>query len=80
MMKTIEDINLNQWFMNRELSFVPNHFVRATTPVTSESKAWIIEKLRGRYSYFYTVNSTFGDAIPAFEDPKEVVIYELTWG
>lgn len=77
-MKTLTDINLNQWFMNRELNFIPNHFIKTHTPTTPESKQWIQEKLRGRYSL--TLNfSVFGDTIPAFEDPQEATFYELTW-
>lgn len=80
-MKTLEDINLYTWFSDRELSFVPEHFVRTSTPVTQESKEWILEKLIGRFaldngpSNFFSMGSN-----PAFEDPKEAVFYELTWG
>lgn len=77
-MKTLTDINLNQWFMNRDLNFVPCHFIKASTSITPESKQWIQEKLRGRYSLTHTF-SVFGDTIPAFEDPQEATFYELTW-
>ena len=50
MTKTIEDINLHTWFMNRELGFAPDHFVVSNTPITDESKIWIQEKLSGRYA------------------------------
>ena len=64
--------------MNRDLNFVPCHFIKASTSITPESKQWIQEKLRGRYSLTHTF-SVFGDTIPAFEDPQEATFYELTW-
>lgn len=80
-MKTIDDINLETWFTNRELSVNPKHFTQARTPLTPESKAWILEKLHGRFSRCIPTN--FIDAVgmcPTFEDPKEAVFYELTFG
>ena len=75
-MKTIEDINLYTWFTNRELSFTPKHFVFSRATMTSESKEWVLERLTGRFS----VAMTNGGFAIAFEDPKEAMIYELTWG
>jgi hypothetical protein len=72
-MKTIEDINLHQWFVDRELVWAPDHFTNCTTPANSEARAWILEKLRGRFH----INLSF---CPAFEDSKEAMFYELTWG
>lgn len=79
MTKTIEDINLYTWFMNRELDFAPNHFVVSNTQLTTESKIWIQEKLSGRYATVSLENIFLGQT-PAFEDPKEAMFYELTWG
>lgn len=79
MTKTIDNINLYTWFTDRELSFAPDHFVRTTTPVTPESREWILEKLIGRFSLEGSSISFIG-LMPAFEDPKEAVFYELTWG
>ena len=78
-MKTIEDINLSTWFIDRELDFVPEHFVPCKAPVTEDSKRWILEKLTGRFSFF-GATGIFGSFKPAFEDPKEALFYELTWG
>lgn len=76
-MKTIDDINLYTWFMDRELSFVPDHFSASTTPVTPEAKEWILEKLTGRFA----LKSTgLISQLPYFEDPKEAIFYELKWG
>lgn len=77
------------WYSNRELEFTPLHFTVASTPITLESKLWILDKLRGRFSIIsgskvddfasalILVNSVHG--VPAFEDPKEASLYELTW-
>lgn len=78
-MKTIDDINLHTWFMNRELDFSPKHFVVSNTRVTTESKIWIQEKLSGRYA-IVALENAFMEQVPAFEDPKEALFYELTWG
>jgi hypothetical protein len=79
MTKTIKDINLHTWFMNRELPFAPTHFVVSTTPITDESKIWIQEKLSGRYA-MGAIENAFLEYAPSFEDPKEAMFYELTWG
>ena len=78
-MKTIDDINLHTWFMDRELAYVPEHFTVSKTPVTSESKAWILETLIGRFSLCTSSSSFMGGMLPAFEDSKEALFYELTW-
>jgi hypothetical protein len=73
------------WYTDRELEFTPLHFVQATTPLTSESKLWILHSLRGRFSVFTPIDQhdDFGvllsEGVPAFEDPKEATMYELKW-
>ena len=76
MIKTIDDINLYTWFTNRELSLTPSHFVSSRAPMTSESKEWVLEKLTGRFS----ISMGGLGFVISFEDPKEAMIYELTWG
>ena len=78
-MKTIDNINLHTWFVDRELNFSPKHFVVSKTPITDKSKIWIQEKLSGRYA-MAPIESAFMEYAPSFEDPKEAMIYELTWG
>ncbi len=76
------NINLYTWFSERELNFCPKHFVMASTPVTEESKQWILERLTGRfYLQIHGANAyTYvKDEIPYFEDPAEATLYELTW-
>ena len=78
MTKTIEDINLYTWFMDREVNPCPEHFVKSNTELSEDSKLWIYEKLSGRFSS--GGSSFFMGQTPAFEDPKEAMMYELTWG
>lgn len=77
------------WFGEREIPFTPRHFVIANHPLTFESKKWILSNLRGRFS-IVSINSVSEDnnigipvvnimGKPAFEDPKEALLYELTW-
>lgn len=77
------------WYSNRQLEFTPLHFTIVKTPITPESKLWILDKLRGRFSLLSVHNPVdftspilvvnMQDDVPAFEDPKEAVLYELTW-
>jgi len=79
-MKTIDDINLHTWFIDRELDFKPDHFVTSKTPLTDESMLWITERLIGRYSLQGDSKFMSVAVYPSFEDPKEAVFYELSWG
>jgi len=78
------------WFGKRELPYTPPHFVVVKTPITQESKLWILSNLRGRFSLCkqlsndsdtFNIMSTviFNEGYPAFEDPKEAVLFELKW-
>ena len=85
------DYNLDPttWYSNREMDFTPVHFTTTRTMLTIESKLWIINNLRGRFSVvpyidpekistpWVLFNNDMG--VPAFEDPKEAVLYELMW-
>ena len=79
-MKTIDDINLYTWFVDRELDFAPDHFVKSNTPVSEESLTWITERLVGRYTLHSGSGFMSIASYPSFEDPKEAVFYELTFG
>ncbi len=87
-------INIETWFSEREMSYCPKHFVMATTPLTQESKNWVLERLSGRFyiqqGYWKSWRSQIN--LPAhrtispsmenvlyFEDPAEATLYELTW-
>lgn len=76
------NINLYTWFGERELNFMPVHFVKTNTPLREEAYSWILENLNGR---FYLLDKTFadltlfGEVYPCFEDPQEATFYELTW-
>ena len=44
------NINPLHWFSNREIEYTPKHFTLAKTPLTEESKLWILNTLIGRFS------------------------------
>jgi hypothetical protein len=74
------------WFSERELKYTPKHFVLTKTLLSDEGKIWILNKLKGRFSITYVEDSNTDDFLvfhamgtPAFEDPKEAILYELTW-
>ena len=79
MTKTINDLNLYQWFTKRELHYAPPHFITSKTPTNPESYRWIREKLTGRYCIVGANGGMFDRKFPSFEDPKEALFYELTW-
>jgi hypothetical protein len=70
------------WFCKREVEFYPKHFTLASTPLTSDSKQWVLDNLKGRFCIVQTgqiflVNYYLGNI--AFEDPSEATFYELKW-
>lgn len=78
------EINLHTWYNSRELDFLPKHFILSKTPITHESKSWILEKLKGRFCLVsclsgHRPNDVFSlpNDCPAFEDPQEAILYEL---
>lgn len=83
-------VNPITWYSEREIKQYPKHFVVANTPITKESKLWILNTLQGRFTLVKKENhedtkddwiTTLYDlqSYPAFEDPKEATLYELTW-
>lgn len=77
------DINPIIWFAERELEYPPAHFIPVATPVTEQSKQWVLDNLTGRFS----ITTEIGDDIfdleslgrISFESPKDAVIFELKW-
>ena len=72
------------WFSERELTYTPKHFVLTSHPCTTESKQWVLDKLKGRFSITYpTISNNIIELITpnciAFEDPQEAIFYELKW-
>jgi hypothetical protein len=84
---TMTEYNVDplSWYSDRQLSFTPKHFTVANTVLTQESKIWILNVLKGRFSIVSKEDEidqlyilSF-DGCPAFEDPAEAVAYELYW-
>lgn len=71
-MKTLSDINILTFFSARELTFVPKHFIRSRLLPTTENIIWIEEMLSGRFAY--------NNGYIYFENPEELLFYELKWG
>ena len=71
------------WFAERQLGYPPVHFVTVHTPLTEESRQWVLNKLRGRFAvtmdttdFLFNLES-LGSI--SFEDPKEATLFELKW-
>lgn len=79
-------INLMTWFTERQLDYLPKHFIPANAYIDEERHLWILEKCTGRF-YLGHKNNTessefmflLKEEIVYFEDPQEAVLYELTW-
>jgi hypothetical protein len=77
-------VNPLAYYGNRQISFVPPHFIKSNTPISRESMFWVKTKLTGRFAVHSL--STDNESIlfdlrtyVFFEDPKEAVLYELRW-
>jgi len=76
------EVNPIIWFAEREVSYPPSHFVTATTPVTNESKQWVLDYTTGRFAITPNTTDLFNlESIGtiSFEDPKEAMLFELKW-
>lgn len=78
------EINPYVWFGARQLDIVPPHFFKSMTPVHSDSYFWVRSKLTGRFAVHtsdITTLEVLFDLRPYifFEDPKEMMLYELRW-
>lgn len=80
MKHTVSEINLNQWYVDRELAYYPDHFVVSRVPLTPQRYLWIQEKLTGRFTKVLSRADRIAEMVPAFEDPSEMLFYELVWG
>lgn len=73
-------IDIVAWHTERCMSFKPIHFILASTPITTDSQLWIYNKLKGRFCLVSSKNDDWNlSFVPAFEDPQEAILYELTW-
>jgi len=70
------DINPQIWFSDRKLKSIPKHFLKSNTPASDEACVWVLSKLQGRFAT--DLGDSFDNDI-YFEDPKELMIYELRW-
>lgn len=78
----INELKPEVWYINRQLSFKPTHFVTARTPLTDKSAEWIINSLVGRFTFvgYDDIDDNLEYIrLPSFEDSAEAVLYELKW-
>jgi hypothetical protein len=81
----MDEINVKVWYSNRQLEKSPIHFIKATTPISLQSLAWIRNSLTGRFSVQRAFDESLGilslenKEYPYFEDSGEVMMYELRW-
>ncbi len=78
-----KEFNPQLWYGERNLTYVPRHFIKAPTTITTESELWVITSLQGRYAIiddidFINLVMNSNKTI-YFEDPKEAMMYELRW-
>lgn len=80
----MNEINFDIWYRTRELTFVPPHFIKSTTPLTSDSLFWVRSKLSGRYAIDTHTDLNVllvldNQKYIFFEESKDAMIYELRW-
>ena len=77
------EVNPQLWYGERKLSFTRPHFIKASSPATSESLFWVETKLTGRYSiqvHAQTLDTWSGQhTYLYFENPADATMYELRW-
>jgi len=72
---SLPEININDWYTDRLVDFVPEHFVKASGLLNTNSMEWIRINFTGRFA-FKRISS--GEVY--FEDPAEATFFSLTWG
>lgn len=70
------------WFAERQLNYVPHHFIKCPTQLTLKSKQWVQNNISGRYAFADGIDTS--DLLRTtqnvyFEDQKDVTLYELIW-
>ena len=79
----MREVNVQVWFGNRILPHVPPHFLKSSSPISSESLFWVNSRLIGRYALCSYIEESNFLLDPYqyiyFEDSKELMMYELRW-
>jgi len=81
------ELNLVTWHSNRQLSYIPAHFIVVEILITAESYTWILEKTTGRYALADIPGASFVPQTyvqdygyyPAFENISDAVYFGLIW-
>jgi hypothetical protein len=77
-------VNPYIWYAERELTHVPPHFIKCPTPVSDDSKFWIINKTSGRYAFNVAMTNNVQELLldviyVHFENSSDATLYELIW-
>ena len=73
------------WFSDREVDFIPKHFIRCNSVLTAASKKWVYNKSQGRFAlsefadHAGNLKVISKDQIVYFEDQRDAMLYELLW-
>jgi hypothetical protein len=75
------NINPLIWYAERELKFIPRHFIKCPTTCSWAARTWIQNKITGRFAFAPADDklSTSSDMAVFFEDEKDAMLYELIW-
>ena len=74
------NLDLQTWFIERNLDFCPKHFVKTKVLVTDTSLEWVYNNLKGRFYIDKSSTDFFSlDNYIYFEDPQEAMMFELRW-
>jgi len=78
------ELNPLIWYLDRELKFVPPHFIKSNTPLSPESLFWVRSKISGRYAIdtatdFNVLLILDNQKYVYFEESKDVMLFELRW-
>ncbi len=77
-------VNPYIWYAEREVPHVPPHFIKCPTPVSDDSKFWIMNKTSGRYSFNVAMSTDVQELLldvmhVYFENSSDATLYELIW-
>lgn len=83
----VEDLKPEIWYVDRQLSFCPKHFVKVDIPYTDEMLDYVLHTLTGRFAILETFVNVEQDYLLTglykficFEDTSEALLYQLKFG
>lgn len=82
----MNELDINIFFFQRQMGYCPIHFVHSKLPITPVRYKWILNNTKGRFfvaGYGAPWHASMSDmakfsGTPAFEDPKDLLMFELS--